>query len=78
LERLAARAGDGDINVFWVNSWFHVLTLYRRRPGRDFKRDMIGEGAWIVKFAGDFSRSGAAAQRRRLLSLLALRRRAAA
>ncbi len=23
LERLAARAGDGDINVFWVNSWFH-------------------------------------------------------
>ena len=30
LERLAARAGDGDINVFWVNSWFHMLTLYRR------------------------------------------------
>ena len=24
---LAARAGDGDINVFWVNSWFHVITL---------------------------------------------------
>ena len=23
LERLAARAGDGNINVFWVNSWFH-------------------------------------------------------
>ena len=28
LERLAARAGDGDINVFWVNSWFHLITLY--------------------------------------------------
>jgi len=30
FECLAARAGDGDINVFWVNSWFHMLTLYRR------------------------------------------------
>jgi len=29
LERLAARAGDGDINVFWVNSWFHLITLYK-------------------------------------------------
>src|SRR5215510_10610337 len=28
LELLAARAGDGDINVFWVNSWFHLITLY--------------------------------------------------
>src|SRR5690349_1119037 len=54
LERLAARAGDGDINVFWVYSWFHMLTLYRRLPGRDFKRDMIEGGAEIVKFAGDF------------------------
>ena len=25
LERLAARAGDGNIDVFWVNSWFHLL-----------------------------------------------------
>ena len=24
VERLAARAGDGNINVFWVNSWFHI------------------------------------------------------
>jgi hypothetical protein len=23
LERFTARAGDGNINVFWVNSWFH-------------------------------------------------------
>ena len=43
LERLAARAGDGDINVFWVNSWFHMITLSRRRPGRDFKRDILAE-----------------------------------
>src|ERR1044072_1721484 len=43
LERLAARAGDGNINVFWVNSWFHLITLYRRRPGRDFKRDILAE-----------------------------------
>jgi hypothetical protein len=43
LERLAARAGDGDINVFWVNSWFHLITLYRRRPGRNFKRDILAE-----------------------------------
>ena len=42
LEGLAARAGDGDIDVFWVNSWFHVITLYGRHAGRDFKRDMIG------------------------------------
>src|ERR1041384_716861 len=43
LERLAARAGDGDINVFWVNSWFHMLTLSRQPPGRDFKRDIVAE-----------------------------------
>jgi len=43
LERLAARAGDGDINVFWVNSWFHLITLYRRHPGRNFKRDILAE-----------------------------------
>jgi hypothetical protein len=43
FERLAARAGDGNINVFWVNSWFHLITLYRRRPGRNFKRDILAE-----------------------------------
>jgi hypothetical protein len=34
LERLAARAGDGNFNVFGMNSWFHFLlvTLYRRPP----------------------------------------------
>ena len=42
LERLAARAGDGYFNVFWMNSWFHFVTLYRRRPRRIFKHDMIG------------------------------------
>jgi hypothetical protein len=32
LERFAARAGNGYINVFGVNSWFHLtsVTLYRR------------------------------------------------
>ena len=45
FEGLAARAGDGDIDVFWVNSWFHVITLYRRHPGRDFKRDILAEQA---------------------------------
>ena len=49
FEGLAARAGDGDLDVFWVNSWFHLITLYRRRPGRDFKRYMIGAWARIVK-----------------------------
>ena len=47
LESLAARTGDCNINVFWVNSWFHLITLYRRRPGRDFKRDILAE---IVDF----------------------------
>jgi len=42
LERFAARAGDGNINVFWVNSWFHLITLYRRPPAAFFKQDMIG------------------------------------
>ena len=34
FERLAARTGDGYLNVFWMNSWFHFLlvTLYRRPP----------------------------------------------
>ena len=51
LEGLAARAGDGDINVFWVNSWFHLITLsiggafYRWRQGRNFKRDILAEQA---------------------------------
>jgi len=27
LEALAARAGNRDFNVFWMNSWFHFVTL---------------------------------------------------
>ena len=30
LEGLAARAGNRNLDVFWVNSWFHLITLYRR------------------------------------------------
>ena len=44
FERFAASAGNGYIDVFWVNSWFH-LTLrlsHRRHAGRVFKRDIIG------------------------------------
>jgi hypothetical protein len=41
LERLAASAGNSYIDVFWVNSWFHLVTFYRRHPGRIFKQDMI-------------------------------------
>jgi hypothetical protein len=25
-----------------VNSWFHLVTFYRRHTGRIFKQDMIG------------------------------------
>ena len=49
LELLAARAGDGDIIVFWVNSWFHLITLSRRRPGRNFKRDILAESALFTQ-----------------------------
>ena len=42
LERLAARAGNCDIDVFWMNSWFHLITLCRRPPAAFFKQDMIG------------------------------------
>ena len=31
LERLATSAGNSYIDVFWVNSWFHLVTFYRRR-----------------------------------------------
>ena len=41
-ERLAASAGNCDIDVFWMNSWFHLITLYRRLPAAIFKQDMIG------------------------------------
>ena len=41
LECLAASAGNSYIDVFWVNSWFHLVTFYRRHTGRIFKRDMI-------------------------------------
>ena len=27
LERLAAGAGNSYIDVFWVNSWFHLVTF---------------------------------------------------
>jgi hypothetical protein len=50
LEGLAARAGDVDFDVFWMNSWFHLITLYRRHTGRIFKQDMIGARVRIVKF----------------------------
>ena len=30
LEGLATRAADRNFNVFWMNSWFHFVTLYRR------------------------------------------------
>ena len=42
LERFAASAGNSYIDVFWVNSWFHLVTFYRRRTGRIFKQVMIG------------------------------------
>jgi hypothetical protein len=32
-----------------VYSWFHLITLTRRHPGRDFKRYMIGACVRIVK-----------------------------
>jgi len=32
FECLAARAGDGYFNIFGMNSWFHLVTLYRRPP----------------------------------------------
>jgi hypothetical protein len=42
LECLAASAANGYIDVFWVNSWFHVITFSRRLAGRIYKRDIIG------------------------------------
>ena len=30
LERLATRAGNRNFDVFWMYSWFHLITLYRR------------------------------------------------
>jgi len=41
-ECLAASAGNSYIDVFWVNSWFHLVTFYRRHAGRNYKQDMIG------------------------------------
>jgi hypothetical protein len=41
-ERLAASAGNCDIDVFWMNSWFHLITLYRRPPAAIFKQDILG------------------------------------
>jgi hypothetical protein len=43
LECLATSTGNGYLDVFWVNSWFHITlsTLYRRHTGRDYKRNMI-------------------------------------
>ena len=41
LKRLAASAGNIYFDVFWVNSWFHLVTFYRRHTGRIFKQDMI-------------------------------------
>jgi len=51
LERLATRAADRNLNVFWMDSWFHFVTLYKRRHAAFSKQDMIGARARIVKFA---------------------------
>ena len=40
-ECFAASAANGYIDVFWVNSWFHLVTSYRRHAGRVYKRDII-------------------------------------
>lgn len=48
LERLAASAGNIYFDVFWVNSWFHLVTFYRRHTGRIFKQDMI-EGRPVAR-----------------------------
>ena len=50
FEGLATRAGHRDFDVFWMNSWFHFVTLYRRHHAAFSKRDMIGAWVWIVKF----------------------------
>jgi hypothetical protein len=50
LESLATRAADRNFNVFWMNSWFHFVTLYKRHHAAFSKRDMIGARARIVKF----------------------------
>ena len=51
LERLATRATYRYFDVFWMNSWFHLITLYRRHRAAIYKRDMIGAWIWIVKFS---------------------------
>ena len=59
FKALAASASNCDLDVFWVNSWFH-LTLrlsHRRHAGRIFKRDIIvaeaSEGQACVKQTRD-------------------------
>src|SRR5262245_36126671 len=37
LERLAASAGNCDIDVFWMNSWFHFDHSLQAAPGRNFQ-----------------------------------------
>ena len=56
LEGLAARAGNRDFDVFWMNSWFHLITLYRRHRAAFSKQDMIGVCVGIVKFGCGFTR----------------------
>src|SRR4029453_10561154 len=58
FERLAPRAGNCDFAVFWVNSWFHFIALYRRHKCRNYKRDMIGVSMRTVKFGHGFPRMG--------------------
>jgi hypothetical protein len=46
LECLAARAGDGNFNVFGMNSWFHFLSLSIGGPRPHFQtRHDRGRGA---------------------------------
>ena len=55
FEGLAASAGYGNFDVFWVNSWFHLVLRHSlwRPPAAFFKQDMIGGRAQIVKLACD-------------------------
>ena len=52
LEGLAASAGNSYVDVFWVNSWFHLVTSPGRHAGRNYKRDII-EARPVGRQAGD-------------------------
>jgi hypothetical protein len=73
FEGLAASAGNGNFDVFWVNSWFHLVLRHSlsAAPGRFFQtRYDRGVGADRQALEGVSRKDAKMKERRKVENLL--------